>query len=184
MKHPFRLRGLAALLILLLLAASLLSCAVSEAFMEGFLEGYSGSIESEGASENDPASGTDPSPASSSEASLDPDGSYSSRDEVALYLHLYGHLPKNFITKKTAEKEYHWIGGGLPDGLSIGGDYFGNYEGALPKAKDREYHECDIDTANKKERGEKRIIYSNDGLIYYTDDHYESFTLLYGDPHK
>ena len=59
--------------------------------------------------------------------------------------------------------------------------YFGNYEGLLPKKKGRSYYECDIDTVGKRSRGAKRIIYSNDGLIYYTDDHYESFTLLYGE---
>ncbi|MBQ2802795.1 MAG: ribonuclease, partial [Lachnospiraceae bacterium] len=66
-------------------------------------------------------------------------------------------------------------------GMCIGGDYFGNYEGLLPKASDREYHECDIDTLGAESRGAKRIVYSNDGLIYYTEDHYDSFTLLYGE---
>ena len=61
------------------------------------------------------------------------------------------------------------------------GDYFGNYEGLLPEKKGRKYTECDIDTLGAKSRGAKRIIFSNDGLIYYTDDHYESFELLYGE---
>lgn len=50
-------------------------------------------------------------------------GEYSSRDEVALYIHLFGHLPANFITKKQA-RELGWQGGGLQDfapGCSIGG---------------------------------------------------------------
>ena len=112
------------------------------------------------------------------------DGEYTSRDEVALYLHTYGHLPSNFITKKEAQA-LGWEGGKLEPyapGKSIGGDYFGNYEGLLPKKKGRKYFECDIDTQGKKSRGAKRIIWSNDGLIYYTDDHYESFELLYGEP--
>ena len=50
----------------------------------------------------------------------------------------------------------------------------------MPKAKGRTYTECDIDTKGARSRGAKRIVFSNDGLIYYTDDHYESFTLLYG----
>ena len=58
-------------------------------------------------------------------------------------------------------------------------DFFGNYEGLLPKAKGRTWKECDIDTLGKRARGPKRIIFSNDGLIYYTDDHYESYTQLY-----
>jgi guanyl-specific ribonuclease Sa len=65
--------------------------------------------------------------------------------------------------------------------MCIGGNTFGNREGLLPSKKGRTYTECDIDTLGAKARGIKRIVFSNDGLIYYTDDHYESFTLLYGD---
>lgn len=117
------------------------------------------------------------------EASLDEDGEYTTKDDVALYLYTYGHLPGNFITKEEA-RALGWSGGGLEDyapGKSIGGDRFGNYEGLLPEADGRTYHECDIDTKGARSRGAKRIVFSNDGLIYYTEDHYESFTLLYGD---
>ena len=75
-----------------------------------------------------------------------------------------------------------WNGGSLEPyapGKCIGGDYFGNYEGILPKG--RSYHECDIDTLGAKSRGAKRLVYSDDGLIYYTSDHYNTFTLLYGE---
>lgn len=116
------------------------------------------------------------------EAEIDEDGEYTSKEDVALYLHTYNKLPKNFITKKEAQK-LGWEGGKLEPyapGKSIGGDRFGNYEGLLPEKKGRSYKECDIDTLGKK-RGAKRIVYSDDGLIYYTDDHYESFTLLYGE---
>ena len=109
------------------------------------------------------------------------DGIYDSKEEVALYIHLYRHLPSNYITKKQAEA-LGWPGGDLrpyAPGKCIGGSHFGNYEGLLPDAKGRSWTECDIDTLNKKSRGAKRIIFSNDGLIYYTDDHYESFELLY-----
>ena len=109
----------------------------------------------------------------------DEGGSYTTKEDVALYIHTYGRLPSNFITKKQAKK-LGWSGGGLEEfapGKCIGGDYFGNYEGLLPE--DREYRECDIDTLGKSKRGAKRIIYSDDGYIYYTDDHYESFELLY-----
>lgn len=111
------------------------------------------------------------------------DGSYTSKEDVALYIHTYGHLPDNFITKKEA-RSLGWEGGSLEPyapGKCIGGDYFGNYEGNLPEKSGREYHECDIDTLGADSRGPKRIVYSNDGLIYYTEDHYETFTLLYGD---
>lgn len=118
-----------------------------------------------------------------SEEAIDENGSYTSKDDVALYIHTYGKLPSNFITKDEA-RALGWDGGGLEPyapGKCIGGDYFGNYEGLLPEKKGRKYTECDIDTRGKSSRGEKRIIFSNDGLIYYTDDHYESFTLLYGE---
>ena len=108
-------------------------------------------------------------------------GKYDTKDEVALYIHTFGHLPSNYITKKQAQSR-GWSGGSLKKyapGCCIGGDRFGNYEGLLPKAKGRTYTECDIDTMNANSRGAKRIIFSNDGLIYYTDDHYESFTKLY-----
>lgn len=110
------------------------------------------------------------------------DGEYWTKDEVALYIHLFGHLPKNYISKSKAQ-DLGWTGGSLEPyapGCSIGGGYFGNYEGLLPEKKGRKYTECDIDTRGKKSRGAKRIVFSNDGLIYYTDDHYETFTLLYG----
>ena len=109
-------------------------------------------------------------------------GEYWTKDDVALYIHLYGHLPKNYISKSKAQS-LGWEGGSLEPyapGCSIGGGRFGNYEGLLPTKKGRTYTECDIDTRGKKSRGAKRIVFSNDGLIYYTDDHYESFTLLYG----
>ncbi len=118
------------------------------------------------------------------EPEISEDGVYTQRDEVALYIHTYGHLPANYITKKQAQA-LGWEGGKLEPyapGKSIGGDYFGNYEGQLPKKKGRKYYECDIDTQGKKSRGAKRIVYSTDGLIYYTGDHYESFELLYGEP--
>lgn len=119
---------------------------------------------------------------SESEEYLDENGSYSSKEDVALYIHLYNKLPSNFITKKKAEalgwdnKEGNlWD---VTDKMSIGGDRFGNYEGLLPEKDGRKYYECDIDYDGGY-RGAKRIIYSNDGLIFYTDDHYETFSQLY-----
>lgn len=121
--------------------------------------------------------------ASETAAAISEDGSYTSKDDVALYINTYGHLPDNFITKSEAKK-LGWEGGSLEpyaSGCCIGGDRFGNYEGLLPEADGRTYTECDIDTLGADSRGAKRIVFSNDGLIYYTDDHYESFTLLYGE---
>ena len=113
---------------------------------------------------------------------LDKNGSYTTKEDVALYIYLYGELPSNFITKEEAQ-DLGWEGGSLEPyapGKCIGGDRFGNYEGLLPSADGRTWKECDIDTLGKSSRGSKRIVFSNDGLIYYTDDHYESFVQLYG----
>lgn len=110
------------------------------------------------------------------------EGSYISRDEVALYLYTYGHLPDNFITKNEAKK-LGWDNskGNLAKvapGKSIGGDRFGNYEGLLPDKDGRSWTECDIGYEEGYRNGE-RIVFSNDGLIYYTGDHYKSFERLY-----
>ena len=114
---------------------------------------------------------------------IDKDGDYYSAEDVALYLYTYGCLPRNFITKQEA-RSMGWSGGSVEyyaEGCAIGGDRFGNYEGLLPDAPGRQYYECDIDTNGYKSRGPKRLVYSNDGLIYYTEDHYASFVLLYGE---
>ena len=114
---------------------------------------------------------------------IDEDGWYYSKDEVALYIHTYGRLPDNFVSKAEAEKA-GWTGGSVEKyipGAAIGGSRFGNYEGILPKAQGRTWTECDINTEGKSSRGAERIVFSNDGLIYYTSDHYESFELLYGE---
>jgi len=118
-------------------------------------------------------------------ASVYEDGWYTSKEEVALYIHLYEHLPDNYVTKDEAE-DAGWNGGNVErytgEGTAIGGSRFGNREGLLPKEQGRTYTECDIDTPGSNSRGAKRIVFSNDGLVYYTDDHYESFELLYGEP--
>ena len=118
-------------------------------------------------------------------AVIDEDGHYTSKEEVALYLYTYGKLPSNFITKKEAEnlgwKKKDGEAGQLhvvAPGMSIGGSSFGNYEGLLPEKKGRKYFECDINYV-KGNRGAERLVYSNDGLIFYTGDHYESFEQLY-----
>ena len=115
---------------------------------------------------------------------IDQYGSYTTKEDVALYVHTYGCLPQNFITKDQA-RQAGWNGGSLEPycpGMCIGGDSFGNREGLLPKAQGRSWTECDINTLGADSRGAERIVFSNDGLIYYTGDHYESFTLLYGQP--
>lgn len=112
---------------------------------------------------------------------LDENSAYTTKEDVALYLHVFGHLPPNFITKSAAQAK-GWPGGSLEPyapGCCIGGDKFSNFEGKLPKAPRRKYYECDIDTLGASARGSKRLVYSTDGLIFYTEDHYETFTKLY-----
>lgn len=131
----------------------------------------------------EPDNGELPEAPSADAVSMPEDGSYTSAEDVALYIYTYGRLPDNFITKKEAQK-LGWSGGSLEPyapGKCIGGSHFGNYEGILPEAEGREWTECDIDTLGADSRGAKRIVFSNDGLIYYTEDHYETFTLLYGE---
>ncbi len=107
---------------------------------------------------------------------------YSTKAEVAAYIHEFHGLPPNYITKTEAQK----LGWDNTKGnlwkvtrqKSIGGDSFGNYEGLVPAAKGRQYYECDINYAGGY-RGAERIVYSNDGLIFYTADHYKTFTQLY-----
>lgn len=105
-------------------------------------------------------------------------GAYTSMQEVAVYLTLFAHLPNNYITKKQAQAlGWDSRAGNLDQvapGKSIGGDYFGNYEGSVPDAAGRKWTECDID-ADGGYRNGLRIVFSNDGLIYYSDDHYTTF---------
>ncbi|MCQ2975370.1 MAG: hypothetical protein MJ211_11250 [Bacteroidales bacterium] len=113
---------------------------------------------------------------------IDINGEYTDKESVALYIHTFNKLPKNYITKKEAQK-LGWDSkkGNLESvapGKSIGGSSFGNYEGNLPKKSGRKYFECDIDY-NGGHRNAKRIVYSNDGLVFYTQDHYNSFEKIY-----
>lgn len=106
------------------------------------------------------------------------EGWYDSLEEVAVYLTQFGELPGNYLTKREAQA-LGWESrlGNLWDvaqGCSIGGDRFGNYEGLLPEEKGRRWTECDIDYEGGY-RGGERLIFSNDGLLYYTQDHYASF---------
>ncbi len=100
-------------------------------------------------------------------------------DGVANYLRQHdGELPCNYITKKQAERlGWDSSAGNLAEvapGKSIGGDTFSNREGLLPKASGRKWHEADINYTSGF-RGANRILYSTDGLIYKTTDHYRSF---------
>jgi len=164
-----------ALFLTLLLFLSFSGCSILdiEILEEGNPPQVEDSIESPEEMENEvPEEGT----------SIDENGFYTSKDEVALYIHTYGRLPDNYITKNEAmdlgwdaSKGNLWD---VTDKMSIGGDRFGNREGLLPDESGRKWFEADIDYVGGY-RNALRMVFSDDGLIYYTDDHYESFEKLY-----
>ncbi|MBQ9003179.1 MAG: hypothetical protein IJ087_15120 [Eggerthellaceae bacterium] len=122
------------------------------------------------------------SPSSAASASIVESGEYTDKDSVADYIHLYGHLPGNYVSK-TKAREAGWSSteGNLRDvlpGKSIGGSEFYDDDDQLPDAPGRRWTECDIDYSGGYRNG-KRIVFSNDGLIYYTADHYKTFERLY-----
>ena len=102
--------------------------------------------------------------------------------KLADYIDEYGALPENFIRKKEAEARgwkttYRYVGD-LGEGITIGGDYFGNYEERLPVVKGRKYYEADC-FYRGGDRNAYRIIYSTDGHVWYTGDHYNTFIELF-----
>lgn len=177
-----KVRLIALLLTFILLAGGLQTCAFGKRNKNKQKENAVKSTEQSGSAQNDEA-GDD----YYETLELDEDASYDSKDEVCAYLVQFHKLPSNYMSKKEARNQ-GWEGGALSQlipGRCIGGDFFGNNEGLLPEKDGREYHECDIDTLGRSGRGAKRIIYSGDDdagewNIYYTDDHYESFSLLWG----
>ena len=146
--------------------------------LTGTILNYKGTIEFYPATYSNAGGGTTTTTAKPTkwEGTVTEDGIYDSKDEVALYIHTYGRLPQNYVTKSQHNAM------GEPTDKCCGGDRFYNKEGLLPNKSGRLYYECDIDTLGTKSRGQKRIVFSNDGLVYYTGDHYRSFTLLYGEP--
>ena len=183
MKNKIKFKHLISMLMIVVATISLSGCQFVEAFVEGFEESYS-------QGENKPDSSIAPTTTQSNELEENPElgaikveqnGRYSSKMEVAAYIYQYGELAANYLTKDEA-MDLGWVAskGNLwkvTDQMSIGGNKFGNYEGLLPTRTDRQYYECDIDYQGGS-RNAKRIVYSNDGLIFYTDDHYESFQQL------
>ncbi len=119
---------------------------------------------------------------SSENEDIKENGNYSDKEELSAYIHLYNKLPINYISKKDAI-EAGWKQGeenldSILPGMSIGGDEYGNSSDCLPKKEGRKYYEADVDYTGGV-RNSKRIIYSNDGLIFYTEDGYENFERLY-----
>lgn len=166
-------RGLALLLAMLLLSASLATAALAEDWRDllrgafGLSDDYDAGTQAEVQPEDD---------------SEEWDMPVTDPQQIVNYLDRYGELPDNFITKKEAralgwDSSYNYVGDVAP-GMSIGGDRFGNYEGQLPEKKGRQWFECDTGYKGRK-RGATRLLYSSDGLYFYTDDHYKTFTQMY-----
>lgn len=97
---------------------------------------------------------------------------------VVSYLQQHRRLPDYYVTKKQA-REQGWdprsgnLCSVLP-GKAIGGDRFSNREGQLPAAGGRVWREADINYQCGR-RGADRLLYSSDGLIFVSRDHYKNF---------
>ncbi|MED4654951.1 ribonuclease domain-containing protein, partial [Bacillus pseudomycoides] len=102
-------------------------------------------------------------------------------DDVTKYIKEHKKLPDNYITKDQAEAlGWNNRAGNLHQvapGKSIGGDIFENRKNQLPNTSGRTWYEADINYLSGY-RGNDRIVYSNDGLIYKTSDHYKTFTQI------
>jgi|GEM_PF-414429 len=143
--------------------------------LTGTIQNYKGTIEFYPAEYTHLSGGavitTTTRPTDSGSAAIDEDGIYDSKEDVALYIHTYGKLPKNYVTKSNYNKNDRY--------QCVGGDRFYNKEGRLPSGET--YYECDIDTYGITSRGAKRLVWTKSGIVYYTGDHYETFTQLYGE---
>ena len=109
-----------------------------------------------------------------------PEGPIIDPQSIADYLFAHGRLPDNFITKREAQ-ELGWDHNYLSDvapGKSIGGSRFGNYEGQLPEENGRKFFEADCYYTSGP-RNAHRIVYSSDGRVWYTGDHYQTFVELF-----
>lgn len=168
-----RLKRFSALLLALFLAFSLFACSADIPVDQPSAPGSPAASQPVQPSEEPTV---DPAPA----IPVTEGASYYDAESVVLYLYYYGELPPNFITKDEA-RDLGWSGGSVErylEGAAIGGDTFSNREGLLPKASGRTYTECDLYTYGMDSRGAFRLVFSNDGLYFYTEDHYDSFTEL------
>jgi hypothetical protein len=91
-----------------------------------------------------------------------------------------GRLPERYIAKRAAEQLGWRPGADLcasAPGRVIGGDRFGNRERRLPERPGRRWYEADLDFACGR-RGAARLVWSSDGLMFVTVDHYDSFVAV------
>lgn len=97
---------------------------------------------------------------------------------VDLYVARNGFPPFNYLTQGEAKKlgwrkAYGNLAQVLP-GKLIGGDIYKNRDGRLPQAEGRIWYEADFDYSSGY-RNNCRLLFSNDGLLFATYDHYTTF---------
>ena len=168
-------RNKAVRLFVILLAAVMLLCSCSASALETAKSRKKKSTPTPAVTVEETAAPAAP------EATAEP-GPMEAAQKLADYIFEHGELPDSFVTKKEAmalgwQTQYRYVGDIAP-GLTIGGDYFGNYEQKLPVVKGRKYYEADCFYQGRS-RNEYRIIFSNDGHIWYTGDHYNTFVELF-----
>ena len=115
---------------------------------------------------------------------IEEDGTYTTKEDVARYIHTYGHLPDNFIAKKQAQA-LGWEGGSLEPyapGKCIGGSRFGNYEGILPEKDGREpTPSATLTRWERRSAGVSALFSPTTGSSITRRTDYETFELLYGE---
>lgn len=97
---------------------------------------------------------------------------------VVPYVKKNGRLPDYYLTKQEARQQ-GWIAAegnlcAVLPGRAIGGDRFSNREKTLPEKKGRNWYEADINYHCGR-RNADRLLFSNDGLVFITKDHYKTF---------
>lgn len=104
------------------------------------------------------------------------------QQKVADYLHQHQRLPAYYLRKNEARKQgWDPASGNLCNilpGRAIGGDHFSNRENVLPDQPGRRWFEADVNY-QCGHRGSDRMLYSSDGLIYVTHDHYRHMEQIY-----
>lgn len=174
-----RVGRLLALLLSLILATGMLTVAAEEDWRAMLREQYGLSDDYDGDAGQEAQESTE---VDNKQTEVEFELPVTDPQQIVNYLSIYGELPENFITKREAkalgwDSSYNYVGDVAP-GKSIGGDRFGNYEGLLPDRKGRTWYECDANYRGKK-RGAERVLFSSDGLYYYTDNHYKTFTQMF-----
>lgn len=112
-------------------------CEVTDEITTPRSPGINQSISQESINESPTDKEQSPSKTDTTKVKVKKGQSYTSKDEVAAYIHEFKELPPNYITKKEAQKSGWDSSKGnlweVTDKKSIGGDVFGNYESLLPE---------------------------------------------------